>query len=85
MMTPENIAKIPEAERARHEETLRELAGRIYESCDIQVAIRDGDFKSLDDLAAYLQKQNGRLERTIRAAMAGEAFQFKDCCVVLKD
>lgn len=84
MMTPDNLTKVPKAERERHEQTLRELAGRMYESCDIMVCIERGEYKTLDDLAKRLKQQQSRLDRTIRAAMAGETFEFKDCCVVLK-
>lgn len=68
-----------------HDDVLSELAGRMYECCDIHMAIKGGRFASLTDLAEFLSQQSGRLDRTIRAAKAGEPLQFKDCCVVLKD
>lgn len=68
-----------------NEDTLRELAGRMYECCDIQMAIESGRFASLAALMEFLEDQSGRLDRTIKAAHAGEPLVFNDCCVVLKD
>lgn len=67
------------------ESVLIELAGRMYECCDLQMAIEAGKFSSLAELLAHLKEQSSRLDRTIKAGMAGEPLMSKDCCVVLLD
>lgn len=62
-----------------------ELRGRMYESIDIQLAIENDEVTSLDQLAKMLEDSSGRMDRTIKAALAGEPLVFKGAHLVLKD
>lgn len=65
------------------EAVLIELAGRMYECCDLQMAIDAGQFSSLAELSTHLKKQSSRLDRTINAGKAGEPLMLKDCRIAL--
>lgn len=85
-MQPQQIKQqVRKADHDRNELLMQELIGRKYEAIDICMAIQAGQFKSLDELVVHLKTQDGRLDRTIKAAIAGEAFEVTDCCVALKN
>lgn len=61
-----------EVKKKVSEEILNELTGRMYECCELQMAIDDGLFSSLAELSTHLKKESCRLDRTIKAGAAGE-------------
>ena len=46
-----------------------ELAGRMYESIDLETAIRDGRFASMDELADHLKDQSELMRQVLRCRM----------------
>jgi hypothetical protein len=45
-----------------------EAAGRMYEDCDIQMAIESGQFKSLDDVLVAVKARSGSIDQELKAA-----------------
>lgn len=43
-----------------------ELVGRMYESIDLETAIRDGRFTSMDELADHLKDQSELMSRALQ-------------------
>ncbi|HAT2580525.1 TPA: hypothetical protein I8273_004420 [Aeromonas hydrophila] len=43
-----------------------EIAGRIYESCDLQIAIENGYLKTMDDVLAWAKKEQAGLSELMK-------------------
>jgi hypothetical protein len=50
------------------DEEAAELAGGMYENCDIQMAIESGQFESLDDVLTAVKARSSSIERHLKAA-----------------
>ena len=42
-----------------------EMAGRMYEACDLQIAIEGGDLKTIDDVLAWAKESASGLQALI--------------------
>jgi len=43
-------------------EDKREMAGRMYEICDLKIALENGHFSSLEDVLSYATEQTKELQ-----------------------
>lgn len=56
---------------------LSEMAGRMYEACDLQRAIEGGKLKTVDEILVWVKKSSANLQ----ALMKLPTWVINNCCV----
>lgn len=59
----------------------REMAGRMYEICDLQRAIEGGQFKSLEEVLSYAVEQVKELQAVLELP---QWIMTDNCCLDVK-
>nr|WP_016355611.1 hypothetical protein [Pseudomonas migulae]AGC70363.1 hypothetical protein pD2RT_009 [Pseudomonas migulae] len=62
-------------------EDKREMAGRMYEICDLKIAIESGHFSSLEDVLSYATEQTKELQAVLEVP---QWIVNDRCCVDIK-
>ncbi|NDY73075.1 hypothetical protein DO021_15440 [Desulfobacter hydrogenophilus] len=63
------------------ENSMNEIAGRVYEAIDIQRGIEEGNLKTIDDVLKFVKQSSERLSRVLKCS---QWIYNDNCCLDVK-